>query len=43
MNFAPSKKRSPEKIDDMCALLMAIAPDPVEGASVYESRGLFAL
>ena len=24
MNMAPSKKRSPEKIDDMCALLMAM-------------------
>ncbi|MGH8117329.1 MAG: terminase large subunit [Rhodanobacteraceae bacterium] len=43
MNMAPDKRRSPEKIDDMVAMLMAIG---VSGSandkpdSVYESRGI---
>jgi phage terminase large subunit-like protein len=46
MNSAPSKKRSAEKIDDLCALLMSIGiglttqPDP---PSVYETRGIVSI
>lgn len=41
MNIAPSKKRSAEKIDGMCALIMAFGLASVGPAtSVYEGRGL---
>lgn len=42
MNMAPDKKRAPEKIDDMAALLMAIGVSGVKGEpeSVYETRGI---
>lgn len=41
----PRKRKSTEKIDGICALLMAVAawladPDRAGGGSVYESRGL---
>ncbi len=43
LNSAPDKKRSPDKIDDMVALLMAvgvsISAEPVK-PSVYETRGI---
>lgn len=46
LNMAPDKKKSPDKIDDMVALLMAvgvsIAPDEGE-ESPYEERGLRTL
>lgn len=42
MNSAPDKRKSAEKIDGMCALLMAlgVAITGADAASVYESRGL---
>lgn len=44
-NMAPSKKRAPDKIDDIAALLMAMgvalrAPD---STSVYDTRGILTL
>jgi phage terminase large subunit-like protein len=42
MNSAPDRRKSSEKIDGMCALLMAVgvAVSGVYQASVYETRGL---
>lgn len=42
MNSAPDRRKSAEKIDGMCALLMAfgIAVSGAGAASVYETRGL---
>lgn len=42
MNSAPDRRKSAEKIDGMCALLMAIgiAVNGESGISVYEERGL---
>lgn len=47
LNMAPDKKKSAEKIDDMCALLMAMGismeAKENEFTSVYEKRGLRTL
>lgn len=42
LNFVPTKKRSAEKIDGISATVMglAVAMQPTDGPSVYESRGL---
>jgi phage terminase large subunit-like protein len=42
LNMAPDKKRSPEKIDDMSALLMAVGVSlgAKDETSVYATRGL---
>ena len=45
MNMAPDKKKAPDKIDDMVALLMAIGRSlgDEHGPSVYETRGVLSL
>lgn len=44
MNMAPDRKRSADKIDGICALLMAMGRLIVStGASVYEDRGVLLL
>lgn len=45
LNFVPAKKRSAEKIDGIVAAVMAtaLAIQPDEGPSVYESRGLMEI
>ncbi len=45
-NLAPDKKNSEDKIDGVVALIMALGMaelEPVDGPSVYESRGLRAV
>ncbi|MCA0278459.1 MAG: terminase large subunit [Proteobacteria bacterium] len=42
LNFVPTKKRSAEKIDGISAAVtcLAVALQPIEGPSVYETRGI---
>jgi phage terminase large subunit-like protein len=39
-NEMPTKKHSTGRIDGMTSLIMAIGRSMLEGASVYEDRGL---